>query len=120
MSGKWARVTERTFERHERFGGAPAVLITYKCPPGPGEHGESRFKEWIAVEHERFGRLAERWWGHHRGADPAPSTVDEFLRRTLEVAPVSEIRIEPDGKFWRITGRKFASARAVGNLIAAP
>lgn len=110
------RVTGRTFERFSRFGGAPAVLVTYKCSPGPEGEGQTRFREWVAVEHGRLGRLAQRWWGHHRGPGPAPSTVDEFLGRTAEIGEVAEIRIEPDGKFWRITGRKFARPRAAGNL----
>jgi hypothetical protein len=103
----WKSVVERCFERFDKFGGAVSVLVQYACGP------DERFKEWVPVESDKGRLIAERWWKHHGGQGPAPATADEFLTRIAELKEVREIRVEPDGKFWRITGRRFGPA---GNL----
>ena len=110
----WKRVAARTFERFERFGADASVLVRYS---GASEGGEPHlFKEWVPVETERFAALVKRWWAQHGGAEPTPASVDDFLARASEVRDVAEVRVERDGKFWRITGRRFATPRDVGNL----
>jgi DNA repair protein RadD len=108
----WKSVIERRFERFDKFGGAGSVLVRYTC------EADACFKEWVPVESDKGRLIAERWWKHHGGQAPAPATADEFLTRTAELKEVREIRVEPDGKFWRITGRRFATAGKLesGNL----
>jgi hypothetical protein len=69
-------------------------------------------KEWISVENPKAAGLVKRWWQQHGGLDPIPTTVSDALGRVAELRPVDEIRIEAAGKFWRISGRRFAEGAA--------
>lgn len=97
----WIPITRRGFHRHSKFGGQDSVRVEYW-------RGMNLVaKEWIAVENERAAGLVRGWWKKCGGLEPAPSSVSEALERVGELRPISEIRIEPDGKFWKITGHKF-------------
>jgi DNA repair protein RadD len=96
----WRTVTKRSFYRHEKFGSAPSIRVEYLC-------GFATFKEWIPVENERAAGLVAKFWRQHGGTEPIPATVSDALNRVGELRAVSEIRVEPDGKFWKITGKRF-------------
>lgn len=98
----WVKVTRRSFHRHEKFGALPSVRVEYWRGIG-----QIIAKEWLAVENPKATGLVKSWWKSCGGAEPAPTSVDDALERVGELRPISEIRIEPDGKFWRVTGRKF-------------
>lgn len=95
----WVKVTARRWYRHEKYGSSPSVRIEYQC-------GLTIHKEWLAVENPRAAGLVAKWWKQHGGAEPPPSSVDEALQRVGELLPLDEIRIEPDGRYWKITGRR--------------
>lgn len=99
----WKAVTKRSFFRHEKFGSAPSVRVEYLC-------GFASFKEWVAFENEKAKGLVSRWWREHGGLEPTPKTTSEALSRVKELRETAEIRVEPDGKFFKITGRKMALA----------
>jgi DNA repair protein RadD len=95
----WKDVTRRSFFRHEKFGSPPSIRVEYSC-------NDVAHKEWIAVENEKAAGLVARWWKANGGQEPIPATVTEALERVPELKPVAQIRIEPDGKFFKITGRR--------------
>lgn len=99
---EWVRVTRRSFHRHEKFDSKPSVRIEYWRGIG-----QIIAKEWLAVENPKANGLVKSWWKSCGGLEPAPTSVDDALDRIGELRPISEVRIEPDGKWWRITGRKF-------------
>jgi DNA repair protein RadD len=113
----WKNVARRRFSRHEKFGGKPSVRVDYITELGGNLVGATgaTFKEWVPFESDKGRFIAERWWKQHGGLMPVPATTSEALRRAGELRPVSEIRIEPEGKHWRITGRKFAAPAGIGN-----
>lgn len=125
----WKDVAQRRFFRHEKFGSPPSVRVEYATAAGNLSAAAS-FKEWIGFENPKSQGLAARWWRQHGGLEPTPETVTEALGRVGELKAVSEIRIEPSGKFWKITGRRHGgdvdpaeaeeakeAAANVGNLV---
>lgn len=96
----WRKVDERRFSRHEKFQAAASLKVEYKCGPAV-------FPEWIPFENEKGKFIAERWWRQGGGQEPVPEDVSEALKRVSELKSIEEVRIEADGKFWRITGRRF-------------
>lgn len=99
----WLNVMKRSFFRHEKFGSKPSVRVEYWC-------GGTTHKEWISIEHESDGAraFAAKLWRQIGGKSPEPKTVDEALERAGagELTPVEAIRIEPSGKYFKITGRR--------------
>jgi DNA repair protein RadD len=111
----WKAVQQRRFYRHEKFGSPASMRVEYACGGGGIlSAATATFKEWIAFESEKAKRKAASWWRNNGGLEPIPATTSEALSRARELSPVNEIRIEPDGKFWRITGRRNGDA-ALGN-----
>jgi DNA repair protein RadD len=111
----WKPVQQRRFYRHEKFGSPASMRVEYYCGGGGNLSASTAvFKEWIAFESEKAKRKAGSWWRQNGGLEPVPATTSEALSRARELSPVNEIRIEPDGKFWRISGRRTGDA-AIGN-----
>lgn len=110
----WKKVSQRRFHRHEKFGSAPSVRVEYVegAAGNLASVGGSTFKEWVSFENPKAQGLAARWWKQHGGQEPTPKTVSEALGRVGELRPIDEIRIEPAGKYWKITGRRFAQGEA--------
>lgn len=114
---EWVAITKRAFARHSKYGSPDSVRVEYWA----GFNLVA--KEWIAVENERAAGLVKSWWRKCGGAEPTPTTVTELLDRVGELQPVQDIRIEADGKYWRITGIRSGGAATdeveqpnVGNL----
>jgi DNA repair protein RadD len=99
-AASWKEVTRRSFARHDKLGSPSSVRVEYWCGMNP-------FKEWVPFENEKLRWKAEKWWKEHHGLDPCPATVSEALKRTEELRSVAEIRIEPSGRFFNISGRRF-------------
>lgn len=103
----WKDVSQRKFCRHDKFGAATSMRVEYATGDG-NLAGAATFKEWVPFENEKAKGIATRWWRQHGGLEPTPVTTSEALSRAGELRPVATIRIEPSGKFWRITGRTMA------------
>jgi DNA repair protein RadD len=115
----WKDVAQRRFARHDKFGGATSMRVDYITELGGNLVGVgATFKEWVPFESEKGKGIAARWWKQHGGLEPIPATTSEGLRRAGELRPVETIRIEPSGKFWRVTGRTFGAPSVVGNSDA--
>jgi DNA repair protein RadD len=64
-----------------------------------------KVSEWICFEHDGFaGNKARRWWYARGGSllESTPATVDEALARLTEIRNPKRLRIQREGKFWRI------------------
>jgi DNA repair protein RadD len=98
---KWLQVLDVTFNHHPpKPDKPPTFRVDYQC-------GIALHKEWVCFEHEGFARQkAEDWWHRMGGNLPIPATVKEALSRTDELDWPREICVRPDGKFFRIVGRK--------------
>jgi len=84
-----------SYARHEKEGKRPSMKVTY-------ETGLTSHSEWICFEHEGFARAkAVKWWGK-RADGIAPRSVAEALERTSELAEPERIRVQRDGKYWRV------------------
>ena len=93
----WLEVEDVEYRKHIKE--TPSLRVSYQC-------GYDTFSEWICLEHKGYARAkAEQWWRVLAGTG-IPGTVDEALSRQDELAWPSHIRVAPDGKYWRIVGRR--------------
>jgi len=101
VTNQGVRVDHWNMVRHEKIGAPNSMCVTYYA-------GLSQHREWICFEHDGPARRrAVEWWKMHGGQIPAPDTVTDGLRRVGELTAPSEIFVEPQGKFWRIAGRRW-------------
>ena len=98
---KWLSVLDISFNHHPpKPDKPPTCRVEYQC-------GVAVHSEWVCFQHEGFARQkAEDWWKRMGGSLPVPATVKEALSRTEELDWPREICVRPDGKFFRIVGRK--------------
>jgi DNA repair protein RadD len=102
----WVSVDAVRFYRHEKIGSPPSLRVEYHC-------GLTVHREWICLEHSGFARQkAESWWLRSAGG-AIPRSVEEAMRRWLEVRTPTEIQVRPDGRFFSVVGRRFEQAREV-------
>jgi DNA repair protein RadD len=93
----WFGVEDVSFFKHMKV--TPSLKAAYQC-------GIDTFYEWACLEHQGLARLkAETWWRVLAGT-AVPLTIEEALEREDEIAWPSHIRVEPDGRFWRIVARR--------------
>lgn len=73
--------------------------------------GLMAYPEWVAFEHGGYPkRKAGEWWRMHGGQLPVPETVEEATVRWPELTPPETINVKKEGKWWSVTGRRFAVA----------
>ena len=95
---------------HEKMGSPDSVRITYRA-------GMMQYDEWICPEHEGFARQKfAKWWVEHGGHEP-PRSVQETLDRFGELSRPEAIFVKPDGKWWRIAGRRLPRPSEVIAII---
>lgn len=106
----WRPVTKRSFRFHEgKNGKPPSVKVAYQC-------GLTTINEWLCFEHTGYAQSkAHRWWAHHNGQRPFPTTVLEALERQNEITPTAEISVRPEGKYWSVVAHRVAPANANTN-----
>jgi len=93
----WLEVEDVTYCKHIKE--TPSLRVSYQC-------GLDTFNEWICFEHAGYPRAkAEQWWRALAGTS-VPSTVEEALTREDELPWPSHIRVAPDGRYWKIIGRR--------------
>ena len=94
----WLEVEDVEFRKHIKE--TPSLRVSYQC-------GIDTFSEWICLEHQGYPRAkAEQWWRALAAGTGVPQTVNEALARQDEMLWPSHIRVAPDGKYWRIVGRR--------------
>lgn len=107
-----------SYRSHRKADGLhPTLLVEYRI----GSLGAQSVREWVAFEHGGYPRqVAETWW-RRRAPAPIPSTVAEALQRTIDIRPVTHLKIEHEhGKFPKILGYRFGDIPVANNADHAP
>jgi len=113
-SAVWQEITERKFYRHTKAGGLPSVRVEYLM------RSTSTHREWVCPQHTGFPKAkADKFWRHHGGSLPFPTSVEEFLRRQDELALVSSIAVRPAGKYIEVVGHKLGEPAGHAKRVAA-
>ena len=93
----WLEVDDVEYYKHIKE--TPSLKASYQC-------GADIFSEWICFEHQGYARAkAEQWWRALVDFD-VPRTVNQALDRQDEIPWPTHIRVTPDGKYWKIIGRR--------------
>lgn len=59
--------------------------------------------DWLCFDHGGYARQkAQQKWQRLGGLSPAPSTTEEALGRSDELAAPEKITVKKDGKYWRV------------------
>lgn len=93
------------FAKHEKgsFDPKPPPTLRVKYYAGL-----MTVSEWLALEHQGFGRAkAVEWWRMHGGLSPAPETVDDAIDRRDELRMPTHVAVAEDGKWLRVVDRGF-------------
>ena len=100
---EWLPVDGVAYRRHEKPGGRPTLRVEYQC-------GLVRHLEWVCVEHTGYARQkAVAWWRSRAPGSAVPTSVDQALARSGELASASEIAVRPEGRFTRVVNARFAA-----------
>jgi DNA repair protein RadD len=100
LKAEWVDVTSVMYGLHTKPGKPSSLKVTYVC-------GLVAHTEWICFDHSGYARQKACQWWLKRAGHPAPSTVVEALERKGELRNPTRIRIEPDGKYKRVTAAEF-------------
>lgn len=90
-------VSSRTFRHHPGKGDKPdSVKIVYMS-------NYTAIQEWVCPGHKGYAKTrADRHWLALGGSRPFPSSAMEWIERQGELAPVTEIHVKPEGKYWNV------------------
>jgi len=107
------RVTAATYQRHDKPGGTPSLLVRYQC-------GLWSFREWVCLEHAGIARArAVEWWRTRMPADLAaddpthylvPRTIDSALQVARHLKIPTHIHVYAGGKYPEVIAHEFADA----------
>lgn len=113
VEDQWVHVDGVFYDRHEKAGSPDSLRVTYRC--GVLEH-----REWWCFEHTGFaGEKARHLWKQTaRGKSEPPKTTYEAMRRSQELREPAAIRLKKAGKYFEITGRRFAAVAAEEQVAA--
>lgn len=91
------------YYRHTKAGRPDSVRVEYVC-------GLVHHKEWIFPEadNQRANYYYIKWCREAGIVDP-PRSVDAFLADEANQPHATQIDVIKDGKYWRVTGRRYAS-----------
>jgi DNA repair protein RadD len=97
----WLPVTKVAYIRHSKPGSPDSLRVDYYT-------GLTRYASWQCFEHGGFpSGKAARWW-LQRAVAPAPLDVTEALKRCASIETPTAIKIQRDGRYWRVTAEKFS------------
>jgi DNA repair protein RadD len=99
-AAQWVDVDAVRYYAHSKQGSPNSLRVEYQC-------GFTTHKEWVCLQHSGLARSkAEQWW-LWTGARPIPSTVEEALRRQMELKRPEQICVRPSGKYFEVAGVRF-------------
>ena len=76
-----------------------SMKVTYWSPHFP----YCSWNEWLCFDHSGYAaKKAAQRWVRLGGQVPTPASVDEALERSDELVSPDEIKLQKDGKFWRV------------------
>lgn len=99
-----------TYKVHNKPGKPPSLKVIYEC------ENKETIREFICFEHEGYAKKkACQWWRINQRADSGlPVTVqDAFFRAEKELKPVRKIKVQPDGKFWKVIAKEYGEREAI-------
>lgn len=117
---KWVPVTSMHCSVHRKYGephAPPTMRVDYQC-------GRlARYSEWVCLAHPPNSypfQKALAWWTQHE-VRHAPIKVETFeelvaLANNGALRWPSEILVKPDGRYFKIAGRRFAATPAARAL----
>jgi DNA repair protein RadD len=86
-------------QRHKKEGKLDSVKITYYLD----EMMHRKRNEWLCFDHGGYAaKKAAQRWVRLGGKVPTPGSVDEALKRSDELEAPTEIRVQKEGKYWRV------------------
>ncbi len=98
-------VYKTNYDRHKRADKPiPTLRVDYSIVMIDGQDVK-KVSEWVCLEHEGFAyKKAADWWRVRAGDEDAvaPETIEEALTRVAELRNPKRLRIQRDGKFWRV------------------
>ena len=95
------KIRKIRFSRHRKVGKPDSLRVDYH------ENIYTRYSEWVCLEHHGFaGRKARQWWLRH-GGDLSVSSVSQALQQAESLKIPTQIKVEEDGKYWRILDFRF-------------
>ena len=101
LKDEWLKVDAVSYHEHFKPGSPTSLRVEYRC-------GLVTYREWVCLEHTGFPRQkAVGWWTRRAPGEAAPKTVDDALAFTHELATPRAITVQPEGKYFRITGVRF-------------
>ena len=97
----WVKVEKIVYSRHTKVGKSDSLRVDYF------ESTFSWYSEWVCLEHGGFAaRKARNWW-KRRGGDLSVITVSDALRVADQLKAPTRIKVQEDGKYWRIVQFSF-------------
>jgi DNA repair protein RadD len=101
----WEEVNDVGYKLHQKSPGrAPCLEVRYRCE-------FLDYKEWVHFEGHPYAQaLAEKWWWRAGGERPVPNnTITAVQRAGAELRRPSHIRVERDGKYWKVVAQRYVS-----------
>ena len=92
-----------TTEHHwSSRSGMPSLRVSYL----PENYAERQVSEYLCFEHEGYAKQkAGEIWIKLGGQLPIPQSVEDAKDREIELRRPSAVKIERDGKYWRVMKR---------------
>lgn len=63
--------------------------------------------EWICLEHEGYAKQKAISWWKQRASGSVPNTIDEAVSKSFSLIEPKEIKLQKDGKYWKIINYNF-------------
>lgn len=106
----WIEVASTAVAPHNKFGAPTSLRVEYDVET-------TVHKEWVCFEHTGYARQkAESWWRKAGGLLPVPATVNDAIERLVELKPVTEILVKPNGRFHEIIGKRYGNPSEAGQM----
>ena len=96
----WLPVTRVTYQRHSKPGSPDSMRVDYYA-------GLMRYSSWQCFQHQGYPAAKAASWWVRRTSVHVPSTVTEALDKVNELEPPIAIRVQRDGKWWRVAQERF-------------
>jgi len=97
----WVEVEKIRYSRHTKIGKPDSLRVDYF------ESTFSWYSEWVCLEHGGFAQRKARNWWNRRSGDLSVISVSDALRVVDQLKAPTRIKVQEDGKYWRIVQFNF-------------
>lgn len=96
----WVNVRDITYKIHNKQDKPPSLKVTYEC------ENNILVREFLCFEHGGYpARKAYQWWQKNVDKE-LPKNTEEAFHSVDKIKPVNQLKIVPDGKFYKVLERK--------------